>query len=189
MTQYLSRHKEALEKLDPLDIKSVLYTLNKARKNRQTIFVIGNGGSAANASHFVEDLVKGANDAIPYTKFKALSLCDSVPFITAIGNDYSFEDIYVKQMAPLAACEDVLLGISVSGTSPNLIRAFDWANNNGMDTIAITGLQATTTEKPSIWSKAYNRIAIHSEEYGIVEDLQMTILHMLCYYMMDHPNA
>ena len=94
-------------------------------KDRQ-IFVCGNGGSAANASHFVTDLGKGASDAIG-RRFRCLSLNDNVPWMTAIGNDYAYADVFRRQLENYARPGDLLMAMSVSGNSPNVIQAVEWA--------------------------------------------------------------
>lgn len=201
--RYLKNHQNALEKISTTELFELVHLLCSTLKTNNTIYVIGNGGSAANASHFVEDLVKGANDSIQNNsfynnvqeiysikvpEFKAISLCDSVPFITAIGNDYCFEDIYLRQLKPLGQFGDVLLGLSVSGTSPNLVKAFKWAQNNKLKTASITGLQSRD-KVDSIYALSNLAINIQSTHYGIVEDCTMTILHLICYYIMEKMNA
>lgn len=169
----------------------------KARNNNN-IFVIGNGGSAANSSHFAEDMSKGVNDALfqnplyqsannNVTKIalKVLSLCDSVPFVSAIANDYSFEDIYLRQLIPFAQKGDLLIMSSVSGTSPNLVKTAKWANSNGLDTCAIAGEKSLTFDD-SIFNLANNvKIVINSKEYGIVEDCTSIIFHSIVNYLID----
>ncbi len=195
---HLNKHKKALEAISEIDIETLIDECVLTLKAGKNIFVIGNGGSAANASHFAEDLGKGANDAIhenavmkvakefsvPFGYFKVFPLTDSVPYITAIGNDYSFDDIFVKQLEPLASRGDLLIGISVSGTSPNLVKAFKWANKNYLGTVALTGKQAVKKVN-SIHALADLSINIAEEHYAIVEDLSMTILHMVVYYIME----
>ncbi len=195
---HLSKHKRALERISEEGIEALIEECVNALKARKNIFVIGNGGSAANASHFAEDLGKGANDAIhknpitvaakefgtDFNYFKVHSLTDSVPYITAIGNDYNFADIFVKQLEPLAGAGDLLIGLSVSGTSPNLVKAFSWANKNGLNTTALTGRQSLRKAN-SIHALAHLSINIAEEHYAIVEDLSMTILHMVVYYIIE----
>ena len=102
------------------------------------IFVFGNGGSAANASHFVTDLGKGASDKVG-KRFRVLSLTDNVSWMTALGNDYSYEDVFVGQLQNYGKPGDIALSISVSGNSPNCVKALDWAKKNGLRTVALVG--------------------------------------------------
>lgn len=196
---HLNNHKKALEQITSTDVMELVTVCTEALKRGSRIFVIGNGGSAANASHFAEDLGKGANDVVHKNPvsisarefglspgyFKIISLTDSVPYITAIGNDYSFDDIFLRQLQPLAAEKnDVLIGISVSGTSPNLRKAFSWASGNGLYCVALTGLRGRVRFS-SIQAHANLSITIQSEHYAIVEDCSMSILHMVVYYIME----
>lgn len=203
--RHLNSYITAVNKVESDSILKIVKLLANAFKNNKNIYVIGNGGSAANASHFAEDLGKGGNDAIYENSlingardvfgqdyihpgyFKVISLTDSVPYTTAIGNDYNFDDIFLRQLKPLADEGDILIGMSVSGRSPNIVKAFEWAKENGLKTIALTGLQATQekTNHPSIYELADLPINIVSTHYAIVEDIQMIILHTVCYYIMD----
>ena len=97
---------------------------------------MGNGGSAATASHFANDLAFGTND---YDKpFKVMSITDNVPVLTALGNDYGYEEIFVRQLRVYGKKGDVLVGISASGNSPNLLTAFEYAGASGIKTVALT---------------------------------------------------
>lgn len=197
---YIDQLKECLDEVSPAELEAILRELTYVLKAGGRIFVVGNGGSAANASHFVEDLGKGASDVIANNplhiaakeligetktiRFKVIDLTSSVPYITAIGNDISFEEIYSKQLENLAEPGDLLLGISVSGTSPNLVKAFEFAKEHGMRTIALTGFQAWNKVR-GIYALADLSVAITDEHYGRVEDTQMVLLHMICYYFME----
>ena len=199
---YIKEHKKALEQMSSEDFKSIVQLIAEAQFRGNTVWVIGNGGSLANAAHFAEDLGKGASDALEehrdkekdvfnikkqhssMDRFKVQALND-VSWITALGNDKSFDDIFVEQLKSLSRPSDILLGISVSGTSPNLTKAFEWANKNGLITIALTGLQAQKSLK-SIHALARLSVNIPSTHYGHVEDLQMFILHAICYYFIEN---
>src|SRR5215218_7364914 len=131
LSQYLKAHKEALD-LIPLDKVSGLIDLFvKAWKEDRKIFTFGNGGSAANASHFVTDLGKGASDKT-YRRFRCLSLNDNVSWITAIGNDYTYDDVFLRQLQNYARPGDVVLVMSVSGSSPNIVKAVNWCKENSV---------------------------------------------------------
>ncbi len=195
LKDYQTEHCRVLQTVTQETFDSFLQVIVGCLKLEKKIFVIGNGGSAANASHFVEDLGKGAGDSIAeghfakatktkYPRFRVLGLTDSVPYITALGNDQSFDDIYLGQLKTLADFGDLLIGISVSGTSPNLVKAFRWAKTNGMATIALTGKQAIK-KLDSIYAFGDLSISFDSEHYGIVEDCQMTLIHQVCYYIME----
>lgn len=195
LTDYQAEHKRVLDSLSDMPFEAFLKIILNALKEGKKIFVIGNGGSAANASHFVEDLGKGAGDAVAeghfakatgaeHPRFRVIDLTSSVPYITALGNDYAFEDIYVRQLQTLADKGDVLIGISVSGTSPNIVKSFKWGAEKGLTLCALTGRQAKN-RTDSIYALGHFAIAFDSEHFGIVEDCQMTLLHMICYYIME----
>lgn len=177
-SDYLESQKKALDSI-PLDrIHSILEILTKAHQKQKNIFVFGNGGSAANASHFATDLGKGASDKVGI--FKVLSLNDNTAWMTAIGNDYSYDDVFLRQLMNYAKAGDVILTMSVSGNSPNLVKAFNWARENDISTIALVG-----GKKGKLAEIADEVAVIDSEHYGRVEDCHMTIAHMLCYYFME----
>jgi D-sedoheptulose 7-phosphate isomerase len=195
LTDYKAEQKRVLDSISDIPFEAFLNIILDALKQNKKIFVIGNGGSAANASHFVEDLGKGAGDAVAdghfakatgvsLPRFRVIDLTSSAPYITALGNDYCFEDIYVRQLKTLADPGDVLIGISVSGTSTNIVRAFEWGEKNGLTLCAMTGKQAKN-RPDSIYAQAGLAIAFDSEHFGIVEDCQMSLLHMICYYIME----
>jgi D-sedoheptulose 7-phosphate isomerase len=164
------------------EIERLTHTLRRAWLADAQVFVIGNGGSAANASHFATDLGKGASDRLP-RRFRVLSLTDNVAWLTALGNDYSFDDAFVRQLQNYARRGDVLLAASVSGGSPNLVKAFEWANEQGLETAAIVG-----AKRGRLAEIAGQAIVVADTHYGRVEDVQMNILHMLCYAFMEQPD-
>ena len=131
------------------------------------VYVIGNGGSASTASHFAVDMVKTA-------KKRVISLCDNSGMITAISNDYHFIDCFEKQIEVLADSNDLLIAISVSGDSLNLIRGVQAAKRAGIKTIGLLGKKGGTLGK--ICDK---KIIVQSEDYGIVEDIHLAICHMI----------
>jgi D-sedoheptulose 7-phosphate isomerase len=139
-----------LDSLDHGEIEKFLDLLVETYKNEKFVFVIGNGGSAANASHFAQDLAKGTKKNPEQTRrLKALSLTDNLPFITAQGNDEGYESIFEQQLRTFASPGDLLVSISGSGNSPNVIRAVEWANKNGMTTVGITGFDGGKLKKMS----------------------------------------
>jgi D-sedoheptulose 7-phosphate isomerase len=103
--------------------------------------------------------------------------------MTAIGNDYAYEDIFVRQLENYGQAGDLVLALSVSGNSPNLVKAFHWANKNGLDTVALVG-----AKRGGLCQCAKQAIVIDSTHYGRVEDAEMTICHLLCYAFMEHPE-
>src|SRR5690242_18195768 len=122
ISNYLKAQKAAHDSIPVDAVAQLIEEFRRALQEDRQIFVFGNGGSAANASHFVTDLGKGASDKLG-RRFRCLSLNDNVSWMTALGNDYSYEDVFVRQLANFARRGDIVLTMSVSGNSPNLVRA------------------------------------------------------------------
>ena len=181
ITEYLKAQKAALDSIPVEVVAQLIEMLRKALHDNRQIFVFGNGGSAANASHFVTDLGKGASDKVS-KRFRCLSLNDNVSWMTALGNDYSYDDIFVRQLMNFANPGDLALAMSVSGNSPNVVRAMEWARKTGLQTIALVG-----GKRGKLADIAEHVIVIDSPHYGRVEDAHMGICHMLCYAFMENP--
>ena len=137
--EYIQQVMAATQAVDQKTMLASIDMLEKAYKNGRSVFLIGNGGSAANASHFAEDLCKGALADDNPKRFRVLSLTDNTSFITAIGNDIGYADIFKFQLRQFVEPEDVLIAISGSGNSPNIIKAVDYAKANGVKVIGLTG--------------------------------------------------
>lgn len=180
--EYLQAQKSALDSIPIEAVAQLIDKLRMALKEDRQIFVVGNGGSAANASHFATDLGKGSSDKVN-NRFRVLSLNDNVSWITALGNDYSYEDVYVRQLMNYGKRGDLLLVLSVSGNSPNVVRATEWAKKNGLHTVALVG-----GKRGKLAEIAHQTLVINSTHYGRVEDAQMGICHMLCYAFMENPQ-
>src|SRR6187549_3956931 len=138
ISDYIQAQKAALDSIPPQTVADIIETFRDALRNDRQIFIFGNGGSASNSSHFITDLGKGASDKLP-SRFRCLALNDNISWITALGNDYSYEDVFLRQLQNFARPGDIVMTLSVSGSSPNLVKAIDWAVNNGMYTIALVG--------------------------------------------------
>ena len=135
---YIDEIQHGLSNLSPSDVLQIVDILEQARTNGSSIFLIGNGGSAATASHFAHDLIKSTiREGKP--RIRAIALTDNVPIVTAISNDHSYELIFVEQLAALSRPNDVLIIFSGSGNSENVVRASDWAKAHNLITVAFTG--------------------------------------------------
>jgi D-sedoheptulose 7-phosphate isomerase len=154
--------------------------LREARDHNRHVFVCGNGGSASTASHFVCDMVKGASFNRE-SRFRIMALTDSLPTITAYSNDVSYDCIFEEQMKNFANKGDVLIAISGSGNSPNVVRATEYANSIGCHTIALTGRDGGKLGKA-----AELEIRVSDHHMGRIEDGHLIICHMMGYYFMDH---
>lgn len=179
LENYISEQKSALESIPVESVESIIEDFRKALKEDRQIFVFGNGGSATNASHFITDLGKSSSDKT-YRRFRCLSLNESIGWITAIGNDYAFEDIYLRQLENYARPRDIVMVLSVSGDSPNLVKAIEYCKKQNVYTIALTG-----AKKGQLAELADKVIVINSTHYGRVEDCHMHICHMICYAFVE----
>jgi D-sedoheptulose 7-phosphate isomerase len=182
ISDYIAAQKAAHDSIPVEAVAELIELLRRALKEDRQIFVFGNGGSAANASHFMTDLGKGASDKTG-KRFRIICLSTDVSWITALGNDYSYEDVFVRQLQNYGRAGDIALGISVSGNSPNCVKALDWAKQNGLRTIALVG-----GKKGRMAEIAEHALVIKDTHYGRVEDAQMGICHLLCYAFIEHPE-
>jgi D-sedoheptulose 7-phosphate isomerase len=180
ISDYVHAQKAALDSIPADAVAQLIEKLREAHRADRQIFVFGNGGSAANASHFATDLGKGASDKVG-KPFRVLSLTDNVSWITALGNDYSYDEVFVRQLRNYARPGDLALAISVSGNSPNCVQAMEWANANGLHTIALVG-----AKRGRMAELAAQAIVINDTHYGRVEDAQMGICHIVCYAFMEN---
>src|SRR6266446_6373574 len=160
---YIRAQKAAHDSIPAEAVSQLIDTLWEALRNNRQIFVFGNGGSAANASHFATDLGKGASDKTG-KRFRVLSLNDNVSWMTALGNDYAYKDVYVRQLMNYARPGDAVLVLSVSGNSPNLVKAVQWAKDHGVFCAALVG-----GKRGRLADLADEAIVIASEHYGRVE--------------------
>jgi D-sedoheptulose 7-phosphate isomerase len=177
--EYRAAQNAALDSLDAGVVADVVELLRRANAEGRRIFICGNGGNAANAAHFTTDLGKGASAAVP-RPFRVLCIADNTAWMTAIGNDFTFDDVFVRQLANHAERGDVLILSSVSGNSPNLVAAIRWAREHGLVTVALVG-----AKRGAIGPLADRVIVVPDTHYGRVEDVQMNVLHMLCYAFME----
>jgi len=176
---YLDYLTSVLKTIDAREIGQFIETLLDARESGATIYFIGNGGSAATASHFANDIAIGTNS---YEKpFRAVSLTDSNAIITAVGNDFGFEEIFVRQLRVLGRAGDVVVAISASGNSPNLLRAFDYAKSIGIKTVAITAFDGGKMKQ---MADEGVHVPTAPKEYGPAEDAHMVLDHLVGAYLM-----
>jgi D-sedoheptulose 7-phosphate isomerase len=178
IARYLDEVGQALRVLPHGEIKQVIDILNQARNDGKQIFVMGNGGSAAMASHFACDLGKGTvQEGKP--PFKVLSLADNVPLLTAYGNDFGYEVVFAEPLASLAQPGDVAIAISSSGNSPNVLLAMDRATEIGLTTIGITGYEGGKLRDKVNVCVAVPANPRHPDSMQHVEDGQWVTLHAI----------
>ena len=176
---YFDYLKVIFDKVDVADIRGFVEVILDARERGATIFFMGNGGSAATASHFANDLAFGTNDYIK--PFKVMSITDNVPVLTALGNDYGYEDIFIRQLKVYGKEGDVLVGISASGNSANLLSAFEYASTAKIKTVALTAFDGGKIKKMADQGV---HIPTGMKEYGPAEDLHMILDHIIGSYLM-----
>jgi D-sedoheptulose 7-phosphate isomerase len=182
ISDYVGAQKAALDSIPIGEVALLINKLKEALNANRQVFVFGNGGSAANASHFATDLGKGASDKLG-RNFRVLSLNDNVSWLTALGNDYAYDEVFVRQLRNYGQRGDLVLSLSVSGNSPNCVKALEWAKANGLHTVALVG-----AKRGRMAEVADQSIVINDTHYGRVEDAQMGICHLLCYAFMEHPE-
>jgi D-sedoheptulose 7-phosphate isomerase len=180
---FAERYREQLlETLDTIDVAKVALAIEwfeKARAEGRAIFVAGNGGSAATASHFVCDMVKGASFGKP-SRFRIQTLHDSMPTITAYANDVDYAEAMAEQLKNFAQAGDLYMAISGSGNSPNVIRAMEYAKSIGCRTLALTG-----RDGGRLGALAELNIQVPEPHMGRIEDAHHVICHMICYSFME----
>ena len=182
ISDYIKAQKAAHDSIPVQAVAELIEVFRQALKEDRQIFVFGNGGSAANASHFMTDLGKGASDKLG-KRFRVLCLSTDVSWITALGNDYAYEDVFARQLQNYGRPGDIAMAISVSGSSPNCVKALEWAKKNGLRTVALVG-----AKRGNMADIADHVLAISDTHYGRVEDAQMGICHLLCYAFMENPK-
>ena len=182
ISDYIAAEKKALDSISVDAVAKAIETVRDAMEEGRQIFAFGNGGSASNCSHFATDLGKGSSDAVG-KRFKVVSLNDNISWITAIGNDYAYDEVYQRQLENYGQAGDVVLTMSVSGSSPNLVKAVEWAKANGLRVIALVG-----GKRGRLAELADQCIVIGDTHYGRAEDCQMGIAHMICYAFMENPE-
>ncbi|MDX8412797.1 MAG: SIS domain-containing protein [Mariprofundales bacterium] len=175
---YFSYLSSVLDNIDVREIERFVDVLLNARERGDSVFFIGNGGSAATASHFVNDIGVGT---LSWEKpFCVMSLSDNSAVVTAIGNDRGYENIFVEQLRLYLKPEDVVVFISASGNSSNIVKALDFANAMGAMTIGLTSFDGGQLRKDAVCSI---HVPAGQGEYGPAEDAHMILDHLVSAYL------
>ncbi len=174
---YVENLKTAHGSVDGEKLEAACKLLAAAYERGASVYACGNGGSASISNHLACDHSKGAQTDTDLRP-KVVSLATNMEIITAIANDISFDDIFVYQLKTLAEPGDVLLTISSSGDSENVVRAAQWAKDNGLDVIAFTGFSGGRTAK-----LAKVNLHVEGDNYGVVEDTHQGLMHILAQYI------
>ena len=177
--QYRASLSGTLATIDTQKVGQAIAWLREARELGRHIFVCGNGGSASTASHFACDIVKGASYKQD-KRFRIMALTDSLPTLTAYSNDVSYECVFAEQLRNFAEPNDVVMAISGSGNSPNVIQAVQYANSIGCRTIALSG-----RDGGKLGPLAQLNINVGEPHMGRIEDAHMIVCHMIGYYFME----
>ncbi|HPD28351.1 MAG TPA: SIS domain-containing protein [Phycisphaerae bacterium] len=178
--RYLDELDSVLKAIDAAAVDRAIACLREARDADRTIFSCGNGGSASIASQMVVDMVKGASYRKMTRPFRMISLTDSVATITAYANDVSYESVFVEPLRNWAQKGDVLIAISGSGNSPNVLRAVEFANGVGCTTIGLT-----TGSGGRLKDLVTLPLSVPSSHMGRLEDAFFIMTHILCYAFME----
>jgi len=172
---YLDDFSALLKKVDPKEVETLVALIADAYRDNQFVFIIGNGGSGANASHLCEDLGKGTlHNFDTQKRLKVMSLTDNTPYILAYGNDLGYDRVFVEQLKNFAQPGALLLSISGSGNSANVLKAVEWANANGLKTVGITGYDGGKLRK-----MCHHGVHVPSHNMGAVESVHMVLFHYL----------
>lgn len=177
--EYLKRCSEEFDKLDLSQTEGLSDAIYRAWDEGRFVFICGNGGSGSNSSHFCEDLGKSTLDPKDFTddskkRLKVLSLTDNTPYILAWGNDEGFDRVFVEQLKNLASPGDVLIAISGSGNSPNILNAVEWGNKHELDTWGITGYTGGKLQ-----SLGKNNLHVPLDDMGMVESIHLLLFHWI----------
>jgi D-sedoheptulose 7-phosphate isomerase len=174
---YLQRLEEELRRINQADMQRWADHLYRAWEHERCVFIFGNGGSATTASHFAEDLGKSTlkpEDLKDESKkrLKVLSLTDNVGWLLAVGNDVGYDQIFTQQLMNYGRKGDVVIAISGSGNSPNVLSAVDWANRHGLTTFGLTGYNGGKL-------KAMQQDGLHValDDMGMVESIHLCLFH------------
>lgn len=171
--EYIGELKNILERFRFKEFNFLLAAIIEAYKKDRQIFIFGNGGSAATALHFACDINKGLAIGLK-KRFKVFCLNESISTITAYANDMHFEDIFVEQLKNFLKKHDLVIGLSSSGNSLNVLKAISYANRNGAITFGITGFRGGKLKK-----LARHSLVVNSDDMQQIEDVHLILLHII----------
>jgi len=170
--EYYQREKQIIDALDKNEINEALNTILRHYENEDIIYVLGNGGSSATANHMVCDFDKGISLDLK-KQFRVISLSDNIPMIMAIGNDIGFEDVFYLQLKNKLKPTDLVIAISGSGNSHNIVKAVQYANEVGAEVIGLTGYAGGKLK-----NMANINVHVPVEDMQITEDMHMSFVHV-----------
>ena len=174
---YLARLAQAGASIDRAALARAAELLDAAFARSAWLFVCGNGGSAAIANHLLCDVAKGVQTDTGVLP-RVMSLSSNLEMVTAIANDIAFEDCFLYQLRTAARAGDLLMTVSSSGDSENIVRALHWAAENGLESIALTGFDGGRSAP-----LATVNLHVDGDNYGVIEDTHQSIMHVLAQYL------
>jgi D-sedoheptulose 7-phosphate isomerase len=176
---YISELQNTLNQLPTAQIEAAIHLLTKARMNRRQVFIMGNGGSASTASHFVCDLAKNTRKP-DLPNFRVIGLTDNMAIFSALANDEGYENVFAQQLASFLEPDDIVIGISASGNSANVLNAIELGNRMGATTIGLTGFDGGMLR-----SMVALDIHVPSSCIEHVEDIHLMLEHLICKAIKD----
>ncbi len=173
VSDYLNCVIDAIRSVDPREVENLSALIESRWTSGRFVFIAGNGGSGANASHLCEDLAKCTlRDLAGQRRLRVLSLTDNTPWITAVANDIGYHDVFAEQLRNLASPGDLLIAISGSGNSPNILNAVEWATAHDVEVVGLTGFGGGKLKQ-----QAGHNVHVPIDDMGIVESVHMTVFH------------
>lgn len=172
--EYIATVMQAAQAVDGAEIDRCLEALHAAYREGRGVFVIGNGGSASNASHLAQDLSKGTLEDLEGRRFRVMSLTDNVSMLTALSNDIGYERVFDLQLRQFARAGDLLIAISGSGNSPNILRAVEYARQAGMTVVGVTGY-----EGGKLRALSHIRLHVAVNHMGMAEAVHGVLFHLI----------
>ncbi len=177
--KYFELLKNTIDKIDLDEIETFIRLLHNARDNGKKIFIMGNGGSAATSSHYCCDFNKGMSYQKPSKPYRFISLNDNIPTLMAYANDVGYDSIFVEQLKNMLEPEDLVIGISGSGNSENVLKAIEYANQQGGITVGLTGFNGGRLKQ-----MAQHSVNANINNMQISEDIHMLLAHMTYFISM-----
>lgn len=175
--QYVRRLQQELDRVDQAEVQQMADLIFGAWEQERFVFIFGNGGSGANATHMSEDLGKSSLRECDLRdeskkRLKVMSLTDNMGWILAVGNDLGYDQIFVQQLMNYGSAGDVVIAISGSGNSPNVLHAVDWANRHGLKTFGMTGFQGG-----KLRGMQQSGLHVPLDDMGMVESIHLCLFH------------
>jgi D-sedoheptulose 7-phosphate isomerase len=179
LRSYLMGLRGCIDEIEKQDVTQVAQAILQAYRKGRCIYIFGNGGSAATASHFARDLRIGTAVA-GQPRIKAISLTENIVTMTSLANDLNYESVFLEQLAGQIGAGDIAMGISCSGNSPNVLAAIAYARENGATTVGFTGFGGGRLK-----NTADTSINLSICDYGQVEDIHLALCHMITYMVRE----